>query len=141
MKTIKDLTGQKFGRLTPLRWEKGYDLTTWWICQCDCGQEHFVRGTSLTNGDTKSCGCIGRGRKAKLKESIGQKFGRLTVLAFNTEQKGQSRFLCRCDCGTECIVRAGNIYNSSTKSCGCLRRERGRLPNEARAFSFQPSLF
>ena len=29
-----------------------------WKCLCDCGKEHIVRGSNLTTGRTKSCGCL-----------------------------------------------------------------------------------
>lgn len=33
--------------------------------------------------------------------------------------------MARCDCGTEKLVRPANLANGNTKSCGCLRKERG----------------
>lgn len=55
-----DLTGKTFGRLIVLRRDgyKGTNLA--WKCKCDCGQEKTVRGVSLMNGDTLSCGCLQR---------------------------------------------------------------------------------
>lgn len=29
-----------------------------WLCQCDCGNTSIVRGKSLIQGNTKSCGCL-----------------------------------------------------------------------------------
>lgn len=55
---IKDLTGQKFGRLTVIEFheiDKGENAL--WLCKCDCGNEIVVRGCNLKNGNTKSCGC------------------------------------------------------------------------------------
>lgn len=55
----KNLTGQTFGQLTVLyelpERENGKIL---WMCQCSCGNTKAVRGTSLTSGNTQSCGCI-----------------------------------------------------------------------------------
>ena len=59
MITVRDLVGQRFGRLvvleragsTPAR-----DAT--WRCKCDCGSVMVVLAKSLRNGDTKSCGCL-----------------------------------------------------------------------------------
>lgn len=54
---FKDISGQKFGKLTVL-----YDLhnnhTThrYWLCVCDCGNLTEVKGCNLINGQTKSCG-------------------------------------------------------------------------------------
>lgn len=58
---MKDLTGQKFGLLTALFPFKNKSFKKneyWWHCQCDCGKQCDVRGYSLTNGYTRSCGCI-----------------------------------------------------------------------------------
>lgn len=53
-----DRTGQKYNRLTCLRYEKrkGY---IYWECQCDCGNITWVRSENLTSGAVKSCGCAG----------------------------------------------------------------------------------
>ena len=48
----------KFEKLTILEYvgtnEKHYKL---YRCKCDCGKETIVKGCSLLNGHTKSCGC------------------------------------------------------------------------------------
>jgi hypothetical protein len=57
---IKNLTGQKFGLLTAIRLsdKKGTHNEAVWNCKCDCGGTIDVVGTSLTQGWTRSCGCI-----------------------------------------------------------------------------------
>ena len=42
----KDLTGMKFGHLTPIEWIRG----GYWKCQCDCGNETIVDTRNLTTG-------------------------------------------------------------------------------------------
>lgn len=60
---VRDLTGQRFGRLValryagPSRYAKG---GAEWECRCDCGNLARVPSTSLTNGRTRSCGCLRR---------------------------------------------------------------------------------
>lgn len=68
MRPLKDIAGQKFGRLTAIErvpdgptGNKGY----MWRCECDCGGETVLSCGSLTGGNTKSCGCYKRDR-AKL---------------------------------------------------------------------------
>lgn len=52
----------------------------------------------------------------------GQRFGSLTVIKrAGSDKKGQSMWLCRCDCGNEKIIR-GHDLKGGTKSCGCSRR-------------------
>jgi hypothetical protein len=57
MKTLIDLTGQRFGRLTVIeptgRYHRGNQF---WLVVCDCGQKKEVAFSSLRSGDTKSCG-------------------------------------------------------------------------------------
>ncbi len=51
---------------------------------------------------------------------IGEKFGMLTVIAqASSTAKGQRRWVCRCDCGTEKIVLGSNLKRGTTISCGC----------------------
>ena len=55
----KDLTGQRFGKITALYPTNQYQNThILWHCKCDCGREIDVEGASLLSGNTKSCGCI-----------------------------------------------------------------------------------
>lgn len=59
MGTRKDMTGQKFGRLTVIKYaysDKHHNAV--WQCQCECGNIIEVRGDTLRNGNTKSCGCL-----------------------------------------------------------------------------------
>lgn len=35
---------------------------------------------------------------------------------------GKSQWLCRCDCGTEKVVKSASLKSGNTKSCGCLHR-------------------
>ncbi len=64
---FKDLTGQKFGRLTAIK-HAGNDKHNhaMWLCKCDCGNEIIVVGYSLRNGVTKSCGCFQRENAIKV---------------------------------------------------------------------------
>ena len=55
---VRDLTGQRFGKLTAIRsTEKRINGNIVWECVCDCATRTEVTTTSLTIGHTKSCGC------------------------------------------------------------------------------------
>lgn len=59
----KDITGERYGRLVAIRpvGEKQYPCgakLTLWECECDCGNTVSVTLSSLTTGNTKSCGCL-----------------------------------------------------------------------------------
>lgn len=64
---VKDITDQKFGRLTALyrleRTDKYY--SSYWLCECECGNKVEVRINQLTTGKTKSCGCLNRELSSK----------------------------------------------------------------------------
>lgn len=61
MAQTKDLTGQKFGRWLVLHQaEHKKQGATLWLCRCECGTEKEVRHSSLTSGNSRSCGCLHR---------------------------------------------------------------------------------
>lgn len=73
--TFKDLTGQKFGKLTVLHRANDYIATDgkhkmMWHCICECGSECDVLGASLTFGATRSCGCLQRKAASRLDMSL-----------------------------------------------------------------------
>ena len=55
---FENLTGQKFGNLTVIKyagknkWER-----ILWLCQCDCGKQKTVLANCLKNGSVTTCGC------------------------------------------------------------------------------------
>lgn len=57
-----------------------------------------------------------------------QRFGRLVVQSY----LGNQLWECLCDCGTLKVVHSKNI-KTSTRSCGCLKKENNRLGNRERA--------
>jgi hypothetical protein len=57
-----------------------------------------------------------------IRDITGQKFGRLTAIKrLGSSKRGQSIWLCRCDCGK--IKEIVLTRLSRVKSCGCLLRE------------------
>lgn len=68
-------------------------------------------------------------------ELIGQRFGRLIVVADSGLRTAANNRLwyCRCDCGQLTTVSRGNLEYGKTRSCGCLRRERLAARNRARS--------
>ena len=68
-----DLRGKQFGYLTVIK-QSGRDSRgrIVWECKCRCGNTSFVRGTSLKEGNTKSCGCL---QKERVSEATGSHRG------------------------------------------------------------------
>lgn len=57
---MKDLTGNKYGKLTVINRAANRGRRTYWLCKCECGNTKEVRGDHLTSGKINSCGCIVR---------------------------------------------------------------------------------
>lgn len=55
---FKDISGQKFSRLTALYRLHNIKGCTKWLCVCDCGRLTEVTINHLQIGHTKSCGCL-----------------------------------------------------------------------------------
>lgn len=125
MGKIKDLTGQKFGKLIVLGLAFIKNHYTYWKCQCECGKECIKLGCSLVRGQTKSCGCSGK--KNKFIDLTNKKFGKLTVIKKDhSTAKGDVYWLCKCDCGNHKVVRGANLRYGKIKSCGCLKDLAGK---------------
>lgn len=61
---IRDLTGQRFGKLLVLEQHgRNSRKNVLWLCQCDCGNTHIVASPALLNGSTNSCGCLHKERQ------------------------------------------------------------------------------
>ena len=131
---FKDLTGQKFGRLTAIKPienhtnSNGKSMMTKWLCRCDCGNECNVQSGNLLGGHTLSCGCYKKEQASKrsLINLVGQRFGRLTVLErveneITSSGNSVVMWRCLCDCGEEIIVRSSALLHGYTKSCGCMK--------------------
>lgn len=59
-----------------------------------------------------------------LKNLIGQKFNRLTVIGRAENDKyGKARWICKCECGNETTVASTHLTQGRIKSCGCLKSE------------------
>lgn len=87
----KDITGQKYGRLTALkRVENDAHKHAQWLCKCDCGNEVVVLKNSLTSGRTRSCGCYYKDTRHKTHHIHGQSYTRLFSIWANMLQ--------RCEC-------------------------------------------
>lgn len=135
MAEIKNIIGQKFGKLTVI--EKANkpknikERRIYWLCRCDCGNEKIVSGHDLKSGDTQSCGCL------RFTDLSDKKIGRLQVIkAINTSDYNVSDYiknslktywLCKCDCGNEKIVSTSDLNSRKIQSCGCYNKESHRL--------------
>lgn len=115
-----DLSGLKFGKLTPL--DPIFDKKSiYWNCLCDCGNYKKILAGELLRTKrkgTQSCGCIA---SPNLK---GLKFGKLTVI-----ERFDKKWKCVCDCGNIIFTSAYLLNKKQTTSCGCFRKLRVKEAN------------
>ena len=87
-----DLTGKTFGRLTVISsvsQPKNIKVTKkHWLCNCECGNQVIVRGVSLRNGHTQSCGCF---KKERVKEGLNKTHGFSKTRRYETDKKMKRR--------------------------------------------------
>lgn len=82
--SIKDISGQRFGRLTAIaytgrRTDKGHNSI--WLFRCDCGNYVERPGSSVTCGTkVPSCGCYIRERAGNLNKTHGGRHERLYLV-------------------------------------------------------------
>lgn len=122
-----DLTGQRFNRLTVInRAENSSGGKARWNCLCDCGNTSLVITDAIKSGKIKSCGChrAQLASQRQFKDLMGHDFGKLTVIGRAKNDKiGRSKWLCKCRCGKEVIVRSTHLQSGNTQSCGCWKKE------------------
>lgn len=126
-KNGSNLIGKRFGSLiviekTSIR--KNRRIV--WKCLCDCGNYIMVDTTSLTQGNTTSCGCyrLKQIQKATITNLTNQRFGKLIAL-YPTNKR--VAWHCICDCGNECNVSSNDLSTGKIKSCGCLSSSYGEF--------------
>lgn len=125
----RDLSHCRFGRWTVLEKAETNKKGVYWKCRCDCGTEKIIRGTSLTSGNSTSCGCFAseRARNNHILDLTGKRFGRLTVIEqvddYISAKNGKhlSRWKCVCDCGNIIDVNGAYLTSGNTNSCGCYK--------------------
>lgn len=59
MRKLRNLTGQRFGRLSVIsRSHNETNGSARWLAKCDCGIEKTIVSYHLLTGHTRSCGCL-----------------------------------------------------------------------------------
>ena len=118
MRRIKDITGQRFGKLVALEFVGRENKQSLWRCKCDCGNIRITTQGKLCSGNIKSCGCLYKA--TEFKDITGQRFGKLVAMEYVGKQGKRSMWKCKCDCGNTHIASQANLHSGNIKSCGCL---------------------
>lgn len=125
MPAVIDMTGARIGKLTVLypveRPKEKNRRGQYWLCQCDCGNTVVYIGKVLRRNEVVSCGYCSNHR---FKDETGNRYGRLLVIGLaDCHKNKQLWWKCKCDCGSEVVVKGASLRNGATKSCGCISRE------------------
>lgn len=80
---IKDITGQRFGRLTAIAYtgrlsEHGHNAI--WLFRCDCGKYVERKRLSVAHVKTPSCGCYVKEHTGNLNKTHGGRHDRLYLV-------------------------------------------------------------
>lgn len=79
----------------------------------------FVDNNYVEDGITSKEYCMA----SRIIDLRGRKFGRLTVVSYAGKRAAAHCWNCECACGSESVVRGGNLVSGGATSCGCLQRE------------------
>lgn len=98
------------------------------IARCECGTVKTKRLSSLTSPSKPdiSCGCLRLESMVKTRKapSIGEEFGRLTVISEMTRRNSRSLVVVQCSCGSEAFeARVDQLKDGNTSSCGCYHKD------------------
>jgi len=94
-----NLTGVKFGRLTPINIAYRRNAKIYWRCSCECGCRVEVKTESLRSGNTKSCGCLDREKTSLRFKTHGETktplyyvWGAIKARCQNPKDRGYNRY-------------------------------------------------
>lgn len=123
LRSRKDITNQRFGRLValyPTEGRQGGKII--WLCKCDCGNEVKVPIDRLTGKNTQSCGCLSKEKTSErfCIDLTGQTFEKLTVIKRdNTKNYKRVHWLCKCSCGNSELESVDGYYLRSGEKTQC----------------------
>ena len=129
------IIGKKFNMLTALRFvgrNNNSRNNAMYEFQCECGNKKIIRGTHVTRGGTKSCGCLfkkirlGIRSDSEARSHIGEVHNRITIIDIERDDKDSGyRMVCKCSCGSDKRILSTytKIVRGEVQSCGCYKSE------------------
>lgn len=90
------------------------------LCKCICGNEKLIKRHTLQTQRIRDCGC----GNYKLKEYIGLKFGKFTVIGAYRKRLSKVNIICicKCECGSIREIPYSNLKSGNRVSCGCVQK-------------------
>lgn len=121
----KDLTNQKFGKLTALKYIYTINNSVYWECQCDCGNKTIVSRSNLCSGNIKSCGCLlEKTYENRKKDITGLQSGYLIAIESTDKITPNGHYIWKClctNCGNYVYKSTHDLISHHVKSCGCIK--------------------
>lgn len=114
-----DLAGQKFGKYVVLSDFYRTPSSTYWLCECVCGEKNYVKSTHLRRTEATGCRSC-RGREQSVRMS-GKRFGDYLVLDKSQRRQGHTYWYCTCvGCHKKHWVEGHNLRSGKSTRCrGC----------------------
>ena len=114
--------GQRFGRLTTVKFLRVENESAIYLFHCDCGNDVELPLSMVKSGNTSSCGCLWKEWNDYTKgDIIGLRFSKLVVRSYvGIDKHGNTLFECDCDCGNTTLLPRDSLVRNKTHSCGCI---------------------
>lgn len=114
----QEYVGKKFGKLL-IKEYYFENNKSYFNCVCDCGNTIKILTSGFKKKRHMNCG------KCDSQELIGKKYGKLLVIDtfYRRNKQGSNKLWCKCicDCGNSVNIRAQNMKDNSSHSCGKCR--------------------
>ena len=130
----KNLVGKQFGKLIVKSLSNIGKHGKEYLCECECGNEKVIRGSTLTSGSVFGCGCqrgkqnIGKKHESFAVSKIGEIHNRLKIVDVEyVEKRNQYYMICKCNCGNKTKNIYAELVSGKVKSCGCWQKEQASI--------------
>jgi hypothetical protein len=128
---ILNIVGKKYNQLTAIEFIKIDSHGSIFKFECACGNTTDLRGTLVTTGQQKNCGCkVGKHNKGRTHTAlslsrIGERHHLLTIIDVAQSNNKEYRMVCKCLCGNSKQVKCAysELLKGKVKSCGCWQKE------------------
>ena len=87
MGKFRDLTGNRYGRLTVVEFLGMKNSLSQWKCQCDCGNYKITDARMLNSGHVKSCGCLQKESRGATQRTHGLRHSRIYSIWTNMKTR------------------------------------------------------
>jgi len=86
---VANLTNIKHNYLTPIKYIQSLKK---WLCNCDCGNQTYVKSSKIIDNSTKSCGCYKSICKRNTNKSKNPRLSSANVIYSNNYKDGNLSF-------------------------------------------------